>query len=167
MSEIKTTIKQISEYWKINTKISEIDLNFDWCDSDTHCWNCGSNKKNTTGKTSRLERCHIIPKSLGGIDEPKNYVLLCNICHKEAPNTTNPNDMWDWIISNHLPISLYDVYNIQNALIKYKKTEKKSFLKNFKNVNELNKSLNDSIKNISTHGVIFNESTYYYFLKNT
>lgn len=125
----KTTIKQISEYWKKNSNIPEVDLNFDWADSDTHCWNCGKNKKSSDNKIVRLERCHIIPKSLGGLDEPSNYVLLCKSCHKDAPNTINKNDMWDWIISNRLPISLYNTFNIENALVRYKKIEKNHSLK--------------------------------------
>ena len=74
--EIKTTLKQISDYWIKNNNISETELNFDWSDSDTHCWSCGDNKHRKSKSTVSLERCHIIPHSLGGEDLPNNYVCF-------------------------------------------------------------------------------------------
>lgn len=44
-----------------------------------------------------LNRCHIIPRSLGGKDEPSNLVLLCERCHKESPDTVYPQMMLMWI----------------------------------------------------------------------
>lgn len=53
------------------------------------CWRCG--------KETELQRCHLIPDSLGGKDEASNIVLLCDKCHKEGPNVADPEIMWDWI----------------------------------------------------------------------
>ena len=64
---IKTTKKEIIDYWKY--KVDESDISVDWSDADVCCWRCGCEKK--------LERCHIVPYSLGGEDKPSNFVLLC------------------------------------------------------------------------------------------
>lgn len=35
---------------------------------------------------SNLNRCHIIPRALGGSDEPCNLFLMCPRCHEESPD---------------------------------------------------------------------------------
>ena len=112
----KTNLKDIAIYWRKNPYCCETELNFDWIDNEKVCWNCAK-------ETKSLERCHIIPHSLNGIDEPNNYVLLCNQCHKQAPNNNNKNYMWEWIKSNKTPISLYNTYLANNrspGFIKFK-----------------------------------------------
>ena len=52
--------------------------------------------------------CPIIPKALGGTDEPSNLVLLCSRCHLEAPEENDPEAMWKWI--KLTKIVLYDLY---------------------------------------------------------
>lgn len=48
--------------------------------------------------TRRLERCHIVPHSLGGDDkDPSNYLLLCPQCHAESPDTIYPRAMFLWM----------------------------------------------------------------------
>lgn len=95
---IKTTKEQIIEYWV--TRIDESDLSVDFSEAHERCWRCGY-------KTV-LHRCHIIPHSLGGEDSPKNLVLLCNRCHREAPNIDDFEFFWDWL--NAQKASLYDTY---------------------------------------------------------
>lgn len=90
---IKTTIKQAVDYW--SRYVDECDLSVDWAEADTHCWRCGCEK--------HLERCHIVPDSLGGKDDPSNIVLLCKRCHQEGPNVTDPEIMWDWIKAYKVP----------------------------------------------------------------
>jgi len=64
---IKTKKRDIVDYW---SKIKdECLLSVDWSEAETRCWRCGYQK--------RLQRCHIIPNSLGGKDTPSNLVLLC------------------------------------------------------------------------------------------
>ncbi|MEL6557042.1 MAG: HNH endonuclease [Bacteroidota bacterium] len=46
---------------------------------------------------SPLQRCHIIPKSLGGSNEPANLFLMCSECHDLAPNTTFPDLFMRWV----------------------------------------------------------------------
>jgi len=51
------------------------------------CFACGIDKSH-----ARMERCHVIPKTLGG----KDVVYLCKECHNLAPNTTNPDMFYLW-----------------------------------------------------------------------
>ena len=98
---IKTTKRNIIDYWI--QYIDECGMNFDWAEADTICWRCGCERK--------LQRCHIIPDSLGGKDEPSNFVLLCAECHQEAPNVEDKQFMWDWIKSFYSPF-----YNIKEFI---------------------------------------------------
>lgn len=92
-AKIKTTISQAVDYW--SKRIDECGLSVDWAEAHTHCWRCGCEKN--------LERCHIIPDSLGGEDAPHNIVLLCKRCHVDGPNVTDPEIMWDWIRAYGVP----------------------------------------------------------------
>jgi 5-methylcytosine-specific restriction endonuclease McrA len=83
---IKTSPKEIVDYWK--ERQDECGLSVDWGEAEERCWRCGY-KKN-------LQRCHIIPDSLGGKDEPANLVLLCERCHIDAPNVESKTFMWDY-----------------------------------------------------------------------
>ncbi len=90
---VRTTIAQAVEYW--SNRVDECGLSVDWSEADTHCWRCGCERN--------LQRCHIVPDSLGGKDEPANIVLLCKRCHAEGPNVTDPEIMWDWIRAYAVP----------------------------------------------------------------
>lgn len=62
------------------------------------CWCCGS--------TSRpLQRCHIVPRSLGGHDGPSNIVPLCGVCHDEMPDVRSADFFWDWLRRQQNPLS--------------------------------------------------------------
>lgn len=90
---IRTKQSEILDYW--STYATKQRINVSWKDAQTHCWRCAC-KRN-------LQRCHIVPASLGGKDEPSNYVLLCQACHAEGPNVTDPDVMWDWISAYDAP----------------------------------------------------------------
>ncbi|MBR0405275.1 MAG: HNH endonuclease [Eggerthellaceae bacterium] len=94
----KTAIREIVEYW--SGIVDECDLSVDWAEAEERCWRCGSVKE--------LTRCHIVPHSLGGNDEPSNYVVLCRQCHEEGPNVSEPEIMWDWLMA--YSCSLYDTF---------------------------------------------------------
>ena len=96
--KIKTSKKEIVDYW--SGHVDECGLSVDWADADCRCWRCGC-KKN-------LQRCHIIPDSLGGKDEASNLVLLCTRCHEDGPNVKDPEIMWDWIKAYGVPF--YDTF---------------------------------------------------------
>lgn len=93
-AKITTTISQIVQYW--SKIVDESELSVDWFNAGTHCWRCARKRK--------LERCHIIPDSLGGKDAPHNLVLLCKQCHEEGPNVTDPEIMWDWLKAYKVPM---------------------------------------------------------------
>ncbi len=66
-----------------------VDLGVDWAEADTHCWRCGCERS--------LQRCHLIPKALGGKLEPENLMPLCCDCHAESPDTDDPADFLAWL----------------------------------------------------------------------
>jgi hypothetical protein len=95
---MRTTKEQIFEYHYENT--DELGMGADACDWRERCWRCGY--------VSDLERCHIIPKSLGGQDSPENYILLCNKCHQEAPNVKDNKQIMKWIKETN--VGAYDIF---------------------------------------------------------
>src|SRR5262249_7661154 len=68
----------------------ECGLGVDWSEAEERCWRCGYK--------SSLQKCHIVPDSLGGAARPSNLVLLCCRCHREAPNVADPRFMWSVFI---------------------------------------------------------------------
>jgi hypothetical protein len=84
---IKTSHEEIILYWSSRNDQDELAINFS--DASERCWRCGY--------ISKLEKCHIVPHSLGGPDLPSNYVLLCHMCHLEGPNVSDPEFFWDWL----------------------------------------------------------------------
>lgn len=98
---------EIFEYWKERL----LDLGFFIDSGEPTCWACGEfwngrydirNSNASYEKVLRawerapLQRCHIIPKSLGGSDEPLNLFLMCRECHDLAPNTSIPEIFFQW-----------------------------------------------------------------------
>jgi len=75
------------------------------------CFSCGreSSKMNRAGHerdslrvkgwdfATDLNRCHLVPASAGGKDEPSNYVLMCDECHDECPDCVDIDLMLNWI----------------------------------------------------------------------
>ncbi len=112
---IKTTKKEIVNYW--SGIEDECVLSVDWAEAEERCWRCGYK--------ARLQRCHIIPDSLGGRDEPSNLVLLCERCHIDAPNIESKSFMWDWIRANGT--SFYDTFWETRGAKEYEFIYKKSF----------------------------------------
>lgn len=101
---------EIFKYWK--DWLNESQSNWvDW--GEPSCWACGKwwgtnydlNKPNLSldeicknwNRVRELQRCHIIPRSLGGTDEPSNLFLMCKECHDHAPNTTSRKMFMKWV----------------------------------------------------------------------
>jgi hypothetical protein len=112
---IKAKNQDIVDYWF--SRVDECGLSVDASEAHERCWRCGCK--------GPLERCHIIPNSLGGNSEPSNLVLLCHRCHLENPNVTDPEIMWDWIRAYGTP--LYDTFWIIQGMKEYKIIYGKSF----------------------------------------
>ena len=83
----------ITEYWSRHE--DECGLSVDWAEAEKLCWRCAQGRK--------LQRCHIIPRGLGGTEEPSNLVLLCAQCHAEAPNVADASFMWTWLRAHAAP----------------------------------------------------------------
>lgn len=154
---IKTTVKEIAEYWKNNISCCETELMFDWSDAEFCCWACGFDKR------KYLQRCHIIPHALGGKDVPENYVLLCGDCHEEAPNVNNSTAMWDWLkeIKNTSPsMGLPMALGMMSALNKFGVEKLVKLLTEHDPTGE---KYNKMFKNIGTHGFrkLTSSSIYY------
>jgi len=103
------TKQQIVDHWR--TRQNEDELSVEWEDALEHCWRCGHE--------SNLEKCHIVPKSLGGSDDVSNLVLLCNRCHKEAPNVQDHRFMWIWLKAH--AVELYNSYWYVLGIKEYRK----------------------------------------------
>lgn len=84
---ILTTKQEIADYWK--DAIDTNQTNVTYKNATSHCWRCGVKK--------RLDRCHIRAFSLGGKDEPGNFILLCKHCHIDNPNVEDISIIWDWL----------------------------------------------------------------------
>ena len=106
MSKIKH--QDLVDYW--SSRIYEGDLGTDWDEGHKRCWRCGY--------TNYLERCHIIPKSLDGLNTPDNLVLLCNTCHREAPDINDSDVMFDWI--KRTRGMFYEEYRTKRTLQSFK-----------------------------------------------
>lgn len=104
---MKTTHGEIVDYWA--ERQDECGLSVDWANAKKLCWRCAHER--------RLQRCHIIPSSLGGDESPSNLVLLCEQCHAEAPNVADPEFMWVWLRAHAVPF--YGTYWQQRGLREY------------------------------------------------
>lgn len=107
--QIRTTIPEIVDYWAKHT--GECGLSVDFAEAHERCWRCGCQRS--------LERCHIVPASLGGEDTPSNFVILCKRCHLDNPNVADPEVMWDWLRAYGVPF--YDTFWWVNGIEEYKK----------------------------------------------
>lgn len=64
---------------------------------DAHrcCWACGFQQLDDPSYAP--ERAHIVPHSGGGSNAPANYFLLCEICHREQPDTLSITTQLFWL----------------------------------------------------------------------
>ncbi len=46
---------------------------------------------------TRLQRAHIVAKSLGGEDTAENILMLCDLCHKESPDINDRELVLRWV----------------------------------------------------------------------
>jgi len=98
---------EIFEYWK--ERIFEKGLFIDW--GEPSCWVCGlhyDSKYDISSPDTNwerilrcwekipLQRCHIVPRSLGGKDSVENIFLMCRECHDLAPNTAIVDLFFEW-----------------------------------------------------------------------
>ncbi|KOV79101.1 hypothetical protein ADL03_38160 [Nocardia sp. NRRL S-836] len=82
--------RQIVDHWSGVERVA-----VDWSEACERCWRCGYR--------AALERCRIVPASLGGTDTAANLVLLCGRCHREAPTHADPRYLWRWLRATSVP----------------------------------------------------------------
>ena len=185
--QISTSHSEIFDFWKdkyINRN-GEIVSNYekdellvirDW--GEPECWCCGKFCKgiykhikyeddlkdnihkiwNYGEVKSMLNRCHIIPYSLGGSSEPENLFLLCESCHIQSPDCIESKLFFKWIYYKRKQKKcIYNGFDIDNMLLEMKynidffnvKIEELSY----EHINELYN------QKISSHGGKISEST--------
>lgn len=103
---------QIFDHWK--NRFSELGFSIDW--REPGCWACGFHYddkydlKHPAAAWSAildcwdkvpLQRCHIVPRSLGGTNGVANLFLMCRECHDLAPNTSIPELFFEWARSQY------------------------------------------------------------------
>ncbi|MEC0329416.1 HNH endonuclease [Paenibacillus macerans] len=142
--KMKISKEEIVDYWF--SIVDECGLGVDASEAHERCWRCGSEKS--------LERCHIIPASLGGEDAPSNLVLLCHRCHLENPNVTDPEIMWDWLRAYGTP--LYDTFWVIQGIKEYEFIYHKSLEEEFKersidDTDRFKKIVSEQIRNTTFH----------------
>lgn len=99
---------RIFDHWK--DRLHAVGVSIDW--GEPGCWACGFHYgvkydiKSSGASWSEifdgweripLQRCHIVPGSLGGSDLPGNLFLMCRECHDLAPNTVIPEIFFEWV----------------------------------------------------------------------
>lgn len=90
---VKTSHNAIVRYWEWRD-VFDIDA----CEPSCFACSWSSRRKcHRKWDSGHLERAHLIPDCLGGVDAPENLVLLCKRCHREAPMFDDPSLMIDWI----------------------------------------------------------------------
>ena len=77
----------IADYWMQPTS-NAIDLmgyggeTFDDEFVIDECWACG--RPYPLGYRTKPDRCHVVSKEHGGLDDCSNLVLLCSTCHQQS-----------------------------------------------------------------------------------
>lgn len=117
------------------------------------CWCCG--------RSGHQEICHIMPKSLGGADNPENLFLLCGECHFVSPDTTNRCVFYDWI-NEHATTSFDFMIGIASKAMQGRRVTH-----NDGNEILIKAELEKSMRSAGTHKYYFNKSTIEWILTNS
>ena len=116
------------------------------------CWACGymvvveedhlSTKDIWLRTSGVLERCHIIPKMLGGSNEADNLFLMCKKCHIDSPDTSDKDYFFNWVIYRRENRTLFD------ALVNLNQYD---IMKYIDNINILLRTFNISIEDFNNY----------------
>lgn len=66
---------------------------------------------------TRLQKAHIVPHSLCGLNTPNNFFLLCESCHKDSPDTIFEKEFFKWVYKRRHHNPLWEM--VQNSLLRY------------------------------------------------
>jgi len=75
-----------------NSQHVDVRPNEDTKEKWLNCWN-----RATAGQYAFLQKCHIIPHCFEGDDSLDNFILLCDNCHKNNPNTRSTKMYQKWL----------------------------------------------------------------------
>lgn len=83
---------------KTNGKLS-LDSQTDrcWCCRQLEDWWLDSKGKIDQSRNISIECCHVIPHSLGGANNPLNFVLMCSDCHRKSPDIKDNTSIFKWM----------------------------------------------------------------------
>jgi len=102
------TVKSILDYWDSRPETYK-ELSFCFDREEPTCFACHDGhegKYDCQGASawtkSGLQRSHIIPDSLGGTNDPSNFVMLCKGCHKQNPQSSSKKAYMDWLKHFHV-----------------------------------------------------------------
>lgn len=148
----------IFEYWSKKDDLSGVPWILDH--GEKECFMCGfladeikegEKLKDFWNKPSKLEKAHIIPHSLGGVEEPFNMIFLCGQCHQEAPDTIDYDSNLKWVSDNRGFKNQSEIRSIISNLSDHE----------IKRVSEIPyETINRKLLNaIGTHGIIISKSS--------
>ena len=118
---------KIAHYWR-EKAYQYFDHLMDW--GEPSCWACGTfigsldidvsnSEEHEIFKVwenhNYLQRCHIIPKALGGCNCEANVILLCRRCHKSSPDTRDPVHFVNWV-KNKKKVFGQEIQNVMTLL---------------------------------------------------
>ncbi|NPC50973.1 HNH endonuclease [Corallococcus sp. AB032C] len=98
--------RRILEHWKSWLIARGVDLGEPCCWACRKYWGDKFDVQRTDApwdevvacwEKTPLQRCHIVPRSLGGSDEPSNLFLMCAECHDLAPNLHAGDLFMKWV----------------------------------------------------------------------
>lgn len=133
--DVIATREEIARYWYERGKELRDNPLFGWIYhltidlGEPSCWGCGSwNCENDIcgwkvdealknfNNVEWLERCHIVPRSLGGSNKPENLVLMCHQCNIANPHTDNPEVFFGWMCNRPEEVRKETTENFQKIL---------------------------------------------------
>ena len=121
-------------------------VEWNWDEEKDRCWCCGVD--------SNLQKCHIIPKSLGGSKEYDNIVPLCVKCHDNAPDVQDKKQMFRWIKKQQnwlTRMGMGHLTNIEEIIFDYCKQVSETTEISDDVIEEIKKIMEETSKKITFH----------------
>jgi hypothetical protein len=135
----RPSVKKILRYWKSDSAVyymdnmsrrSDMQFDFHLRINSVHqeCFACNRifMKYKWLHPRKVIERCHVVPRALGGSNDPANFVLLCKHCHLENPNVDNEVSYFKWLQSHKSRIEILsdEIQHLAKGMIDRNKLNK-------------------------------------------
>jgi hypothetical protein len=79
----------------------KLSLDYDtdrcWCCRALENWWLDKDGNIDQSRNTTIERCHIVADSLGGSNNPLNFILLCSYCHRKSPDIKSDTAIFRWM----------------------------------------------------------------------